>query len=169
MKLITSSVTTSSRLIRDTHIRNLLWAAMSPRLDIVGGDEKARAAFRRTDLLIVPDAANHLAEYPDRSMSDVRPSKPPVGQEDRASAKKPGNTNSIHPRDPRAVARQELRAILGDTVWGSEANFGNRLAILAELVDFSAIRDGRLPFAMGHPSPRQSCAKCARGTEGVIS
>ena len=42
-----------------------------------------------------------------------------------------------------------------------------RVGMIGELVDFSNMRDWRLPYAKGHPAPHQSGAKCARGAEGV--
>ena len=67
--------------------------------------------------------------------------------------------------DPCAVDWGAMRNILSETGGWSGAYFDRRVGALAELVDFPNMRDWRLPFAKGRPVPRQSFAKCARGTE----
>ena len=59
-----------------TRLHSVLWAASSPRMDVVAEDEKARGACSRGDLLLDPEALRQLADYFDQYISEVRPSKP---------------------------------------------------------------------------------------------
>ena len=56
-----------------THLRNILRSTMSPRLDVVAENERARAACGRGDLRLEPEAANQMAAYYDQYISEIHP------------------------------------------------------------------------------------------------
>ena len=150
-----------------TRIHSVLWAASSPRMDVVAEDEKARGECSRGDLLLDPDLVRQLGDYFDQYISEVHPAEPIAGQEDRAISRHPENPKADQVRDPCAVDWAELRRILEPSGDGPKADFDRSVGILAELVEFSNMRDWHVPYAKGHPAPHQSCAKFARCADGT--
>ena len=147
-----------------THLHCVIWTDGSPRLDGVAADEKARAASGRPGLLLETEVAERMAAYFDEYISEVNPGKPQFGQEGSTRDRRAAGA-----RDPSTVDWDELRSILEGISGDSEADFDARISLLSELVEFSNMHDWHAPFASGHPSPHQSCAKFANGTEGTDS
>ena len=56
-----------------THLRNILWSTMSPRLDVVAENEKARAACGRGDIRLDPGVAYQMAAYYDQYIAEIHP------------------------------------------------------------------------------------------------
>ena len=72
-----------------THLHCILWSAMSPRIDVVAENEKARTASGQEGLRLEPDVVNQMATYYDQYISEIHPSNPKEGAEGRVSAKHP--------------------------------------------------------------------------------
>ena len=72
-----------------THLHIILRSTMSPRLDVVAENEKARAACGMDDLLLAPEVMNQTAAYYDPYISEIHPSKPQEGVDGRVSANHP--------------------------------------------------------------------------------
>ena len=109
-----------------------------------------------------------MGDYFDQYVSEVRHAKPITGKGRRAISRRPGGPQAAHVRDPCAADLARLRRILEPAADGPDAHIRRSAGAMAELVEFSNVRDWRVPYAKGHPSPRQSCAKLAWCAEGVI-
>ena len=59
------------------HLHSILRPTMSQRLDVVAENEKALAACGRGDPLLDPEAANQMATYFDRYISEIQPPPAP--------------------------------------------------------------------------------------------
>ena len=77
-----------------THLQSILWSTMSPRLDVVAENEKARAACGRGNIRLEPEVVNQMAPYYDHHISEIHPANPKEGRDRRVIAKNPGGANA---------------------------------------------------------------------------